>query len=65
MVEPICKVFKSHEEAEAADRAYYAAMSPQERLNLLLEIVARHRESLGEAAERFERVHRIVELTQR
>ena len=64
MLEPTCKVFENHEEARAADRAYYASLSPRERLHLLLEIVARHRESLGEAAERFERVHRVVELSQ-
>ena len=64
MVELRCQVFHSHAEAEAADRAYYASLRPEERLNLLLEIIAQYRESLGEAAERFERVHRVVELSQ-
>jgi hypothetical protein len=31
---------------------------------LLLELVERHRSELGASAERFERVHRIVELSQ-
>jgi hypothetical protein len=51
------------EAADRADAADYAAMEPQARLDLLLELIRRYRESLGEAAERFERVHRIAELS--
>jgi hypothetical protein len=57
------RIFSSFREAEQSDTAFYASLSPQERLDLLLEIVARHRESFGEAAERFERVYRVVELS--
>jgi len=56
------RVFSSFEEADEADHQYYASLSPQERLDVLLELVARHRESMGEAAERFERVYRVTEL---
>jgi hypothetical protein len=52
--------FKAADRADAAD---YRSMTPQQRLDLLLEVIERHRESLGEAAARFERVHRIVELS--
>jgi hypothetical protein len=55
-------VFSSFEEADRADVEYYAALSPEERLSVLLDLVSRYRESLGEAAEGFERVHRVVEL---
>jgi hypothetical protein len=54
----------SFQEAREADAAFYASLSPQERLDLLLDIIARHRESLGEVEERFERVCRVVELSQ-
>ena len=58
------RIFSSFKEAEEADTAYYASLTPQERLDLCLEIIARHRESLGETAERFERVYRVVKLSQ-
>ena len=58
------RVFSSFGEAEEADSAFYASLTPQERVDLLLDIVARHRESIGETAERFERVYRIIELSQ-
>ena len=56
--------FKSFAEAEEQEHAEYAALSPGERLDILLELIARYRESLGEAAEGFERVHRVVELSE-
>ncbi|MDC3954148.1 hypothetical protein [Polyangium jinanense] len=55
-------VFHSFEEAERADEAYYASLTPQERVDLLLDLVASYRESMGEAAAGFERVCRVVEL---
>lgn len=55
--------FKSFAEADEHERAFYAGLSPEERVEILLELVARYRESLGEAAEGFERVHRVVELS--
>jgi len=58
------KVFSSFKEAEEADTAYYASLSPQERVDFLLDIVAQHLESTGEAAKGFERVYRVIELSQ-
>jgi hypothetical protein len=63
-VERVARVFSSFEEADHADDLQYADLTPEERLEILLELVERHRSSLGEAADRFERVHRIVELSQ-
>ncbi len=57
-------VFNTFEDADAADDDYYATLAPSERLDILFDLVAAYRESLGEAASRFERVHRVVELTQ-
>jgi len=51
-MERVVRVFDSHAEAAAADRAFYRSLSPQERLNPLLELAARHREGFGEAATR-------------
>ena len=62
MIEWCCQVFDSHEEADAAELTYYASLSPEQRLDLLLDIVAQQREAMGEAAENFERVYRVVEL---
>lgn len=58
------RVFDGFSEADEADRQYYDSLEPQQRVDILLELVQRYRESLGEAAQRFERVHRIVELSE-
>jgi hypothetical protein len=59
------RTFSSFQEAEDADRAFYASLSPQQRLEILIDLIQRHRESIGEAPEGFERVYRVVELTER
>ena len=58
------RTFSSFAQAEEADMEFYASLSPQERLDILLDLIARHRESFGETAERFERVYRVVGLSQ-
>lgn len=55
-------VYRSFEEAEAAERAYYLSLTPQERLDILLELIAREAEATGEAEQRLARVHRVVAL---
>ena len=62
-MERVAQVFRSFEEADEADHRFYASLTPEKRLDLLLELVERYRGDLGEAAERLERVHRITELT--
>jgi len=57
-------VFASFREAEEADRQFYASLTPQQRLDILLDLMAAHRESLDEAPQRFERVYRVVELSE-
>lgn len=56
------KVFDSLKEADAADTAFYSAMAPQERLNLVLELSARYLEDADEAVEGHPRFCRVVEL---
>ena len=60
----IVQRFASHAEADLAERRYYASLPPQERVDLLLDLIRRYRESQGESAQRFERVHRVVELSE-
>ena len=61
----VVTIFESHAAAERADRAAIAAMTPEARLDLLLQMVRRYREGLGEPASRFERVCRVSGLPAR
>jgi hypothetical protein len=54
--------FDSHAEADAADRVYYRSLTPQQRLEILFDLVRLYREEHG-CSERLERVYRIVELS--
>ena len=58
------KMFYSFADAERADDEYYASLTPEERLDVLLEMIAGHQDPENEITERFERVSRIVELSQ-
>ena len=58
------QVFRSFEEAERADEEFYASLTPQQRVDLLLELVAAWRESRGDAAEGIANVHRVVDLSE-
>ena len=55
--------FKSFEDAERADRDYYRSLSPKERVDLLLDLVTQAQPA-DEAEQRFERVYRIVSLSE-
>jgi hypothetical protein len=57
------QVFRSFDEAERAELDFYASLTPQQRVDLLLELVAAWRESLGGAADGFARVQRVAELS--
>jgi len=63
-VERVAQLYDSFADADLADDDFYAALTPAERIDILLGIIERYRSSLGEAAERFERVCRVAELTQ-
>ena len=62
-MEKAVRIFGSHQEADEADREYFRNLTPQQRLNIFLEVLWRGR-NRDEAAERLERVYRIVELSQ-
>jgi hypothetical protein len=53
--------FSSFDEAEKAEREYYRSLTPQQRIEILLELIARYRRN-DESAERLERVYRIIKL---
>lgn len=61
----VVQIFQSFEDADQADDQFYAELAPEDRLAMLLELIERQRSALGEAAGRFERVHHVVELSQR
>lgn len=56
--EPVARVFKTAAEAEAADRAMYREMTPQQRLDLAFELYHRH---YGDRIGRLARVYKIIE----
>ena len=58
-MEKVVRTFNSHSEAEKADREYYRSLTPEERLNILLELVE---QGNRDAPSGFKRVYRIVEL---
>jgi hypothetical protein len=61
-VERVVQIFDSFEEAEQADRAYYRSLSPQQRLEILFELISRYRGSDSADQQRLARVHRVIEL---
>lgn len=64
MMEKVVKVFRSFEERERTDKEYYQSLSPQERIEILLELNRRLSTSgYHEAFERLERVYRVIELS--
>ena len=58
-MEKVCSKFTSWKDAEAADKAYYRSLTPPQRLDILLEIVASQRVA-NEDSSRFVRVYRVV-----
>ena len=57
--------YDSLSEADSAEDRYYMSLTPEERLSILLELIEMYRSTYGESSERFERVYRIDELSQR
>lgn len=65
MMERVIRVFKSHDDAAQADRAELSAMTPQQRLDRALDLIAWYRETRGETTQGFARVARVVQLERR
>ena len=56
------RIFASHAEAEAANRAYYRSLTPEQRMDILLDLV---REGTDEASKGFKRVYRVLKRGER
>jgi hypothetical protein len=63
-VERTLQIFDTFEDADLADRAFYASLSPQERLDLLLELIASHDGHEDQDQQGLARVHRVTDLAQ-
>ena len=63
-MKPMVRKFNSHAEADEADWIWRRGLSPQQRLDILLDLLAAQR-GTDEAANRFERVYRIVKRGRR
>ena len=57
------KVFRSFRESEIADKEFYRSLTPEERLAIVFEFVARA--TPDESQQRLERVYRITKLHER
>jgi hypothetical protein len=61
-MERVAVKFDSHEEARQASWEYYRRLAPQQRLDILLELMGMSRKEADASSERLERVYRISEL---
>jgi hypothetical protein len=59
-MERVGRKFRSFAESEAADREYYRSLTPERRLEILLELIAQAQGD--EAGQEFARVCRVVKL---
>jgi hypothetical protein len=64
IIEKVVKVSRSFEERDQADKAYYRSLTPQRRIEILLELNSRWpAKGHDEGSQRLERVYRIVKLS--
>lgn len=63
-MERVLRTFDQFADAEEADWQFYASLSPQERLDMLLEIIAQTLGSSGQTGKGLERVYRVIELSE-
>ena len=59
-MEKTARIFHSFAEADAAEAEYYRSLTPEQRLDILLDLV--QSEFPNEAEQRLERVCRIIKL---
>ena len=58
-IQRVARVFSSFEEAEASDREFYRSLTPQQRIEIQLELIRRYRQAHG-ISERLERVAGVI-----
>ena len=54
--------FTSHEEAAKADALYYRQLTPQRRLEILLELIEQAHPDLHASGQGLQRVYRVLKL---
>ncbi len=59
-MDKVARIFHSFAESDAADQQYYQSLSPEQRLEILLELISQGQDH--ESEQRLERVYRIVKL---
>ena len=59
-VEKTARIFRSFEEAESAEREYYASLTPQERIEIVNQLRAQRHPDADQ--QRLQRVYRITTL---
>ena len=57
-MEPVARVFSSHEEAEQAEIEYYRALTPEQRIEIMLELLEMVWPEGDGTPPRLERVYR-------
>jgi hypothetical protein len=60
-MEKVVHKFSSHEASDAADRAYYRSLTPEQRLDILLTLIARGK-APNDVGQKLARVYRIIKL---
>lgn len=63
-MEKVFKKFDSFADADHAEDEYYARLSPNERVQILLDLVAQYGTLFDGTPERFERVFRVIPLNE-
>lgn len=64
-MEKVARIFRSFEEAEEADRRFYASLTPQQRLDMMIELLDFRGFDSNGASQRLERVYRVVQREKR
>lgn len=64
-MEKVVRVFRSFEEADRANRAEYRRMTPEQRLDVMLEIIRAYTSDLDEASQGLARVYRVFKRRRR
>lgn len=59
-MQKVVRVYNSHQEAEAANLAYYRSLTPERRLRILFQIIADHEGGADASQGRLQRVCRVI-----
>jgi len=60
-MQKIARIFRSHAEAEKSDREFYRSLTPSQRLDILLTLIARgNTTKADETGSGLKRVYRVI-----